>query len=320
MAKNTKNYKRVNKREVYKLKNWSSYNKSLKNRGRITFWLSEDVKSGWYYKASQRPGGKKVYSPSSIEFCLIMKNLYGLAYRQTAGFVEDLFLLVGLDLKVPSYSQIQRRSGDLEIDIRIKGKSREPLNVVIDSTGLKVYGDGEWKVRKHGWNKRRTWRKLHMGSDEKDLEILSVILTGNNISDHHGGMKIIDEIPEPIKKVAADGAYDKVAFRQYLCPEIVQLIPPNTKAVLSKKWHGPVLEQRDLAVTRMKEIGREEWKKESGYHIRSLSEVNMYRYKKRFGGSINARKPKYEQAEVKIKCKILNAFVGIGMPISYKVS
>lgn len=320
MAKNTKNYKRLNKREVYKLKNWSSYNRSLKNRGRITFWFSDEVKTGWQYNGTQLAGGKVVYSDSCIEFCLIMKHLFSLAYRQTEGFIEDIFELAGIDLEVPSYTQIQRRSGKLEVDIRVRKERKQNLNVVLDSTGLKVYGEGEWKMRKHGKTKRRTWRKLHMGSDGADLEILSVVLTNNDVADHQAGIELMDSITESVEKVAGDGAYDKVGFRRCLEEGVVQLIPPQENAVLSSKWGGPILEQRDTSIKRIKEIGREDWKKECGYHIRSLSEVNMYRYKKIFGASMNARKNKYEQAEVKIKCKILNAFIGMGMPISYKVS
>lgn len=319
MAQSTKKKKRLNPREVYKLKNWSNYNQSLKKRGQITFWLSDDVKSGWYYEGDQKPGGEIKYSDSAIEFCLIIRHLFGLAYRQTEGFVEDLFKLASIDLEVASYTQLQRRSGNLAIDIRIRKGSKENLTVVIDSTGLKVYGEGEWKVRKHGWNKHRTWRKMHMGSDGSDLEILSVVLTGNDIDDGSAGVEVMDQIEETVDRVAGDGAYDKRPFICSLHPEICQLIPPQSNAVIAKDKH-PLLKQRDQTIRRIKEVGREDWKKESGYHIRSLSEVNMYRYKKIFTHELKARKPKYETTEVKLKCKILNAFVEIGMPVSYKVS
>ncbi len=311
------NKKRVNQREKYKLSNWSSYNESLKKRGKITIWLSNEIKSGWVYGGKNKPGGKVKYGDLSIEFCLVMKYLYGLAYRQTEGFVDDLFKMLKIELPVPSYTQINRRSKNIEVDIRIRKRRKENLTVVIDSTGLKVYGEGEWKVRKHGISKRRTWRKLHIGSDGNDLEILSVILTGNDIDDATAGVEIINEIEEQIEGVAADGAYDKIKFRNKIPSEIIQLIPPQKNAVLSKKGE---LKQRDEAVKQIKEIGREKWKKEVGYHIRSLSEVNMFRFKKAFTHELKSRETKYEQTEVSIKCKILNKFVEIGMPKSYKVS
>jgi len=318
MGKINKN--REKPREKYKLTNWSSYNKSLKNRGKLTIWLSDEVKTSWLYMESQKPGGELIYSDVAIEFCLTIKHLYGLGYRQTEGFVEDIFALIGVDLPVPSYSQIQRRSKSVSIDIRVRKGGKAPIDLVIDSTGLKVYGEGEWKVRKHGWNKYRTWRKLHMGSDGVDLEIISVVLTDNDVADAEAGIEIVKESTEllPIKSAAGDGAYDKKKFRSCLPIDVEQLIPPQKNAVVSKK-QDPDLRQRDDAIRRIKEIGRAEWKKEKGYHIRSKSEVNMFRYKKIFGGRMHARKAAYENTEMKIKCKILNQFVEIGMPKSYKV-
>ena len=319
MGKINKN--RDKPRETYKLRNWSDYNKSLKNRGKLTIWLSDDVKSSWLYEESQKPGGEIIYSDVAIEFCLTIRHLYGLGYRQTEGFVEDIFDLCGIDLPVPSYSQIQRRSKTVNINIRVRKGVKSPIDLVIDSTGLKVYGEGEWKVRKHGWNKHRTWKKLHMGSDGHDLEIISVVLTGNEVDDAEAGKEIVEESKEliPLRSTAGDGAYDKKKFRKSIPIGVEQLIPPQKNAVLSKK-QDPDLAQRDDAIRRIEEIGREEWKKEKGYHIRSKSEVNMFRYKKIFGGQMHARKTPYEDAEMKIKCKILNQFVEMGMPKSYKVA
>lgn len=312
------NKNRKNKREKYRITNWSSYNESLKNRGKITFWFSDEVKENWYYNGEQKPGGKIEYSESTIEFILIVKYLYSMCYRQTEGFVSDLLKLMSIDnLVVPSYSQIQRRSGEIEIDMRIRKWKKGKINVVIDSTGLKVYGEGEWKVRQHGWNKHRTWRKLHMGSDGKDLEILSAILTGNEIDDATAGTQLINEIEEQVEKVAADGAYDKIKIRCGLPTHIIQLIPPQKNAVISADGK---MEQRNKAINRIAEIGREKWKEEVGYHIRSKSEVNMFRYKIVFTEKMKSRKTKFEETEVKIKSKILNKFVDIGMPISIKVS
>ncbi len=138
------NKKRKNKRESYKISNWSTYNESLKKRGKITIWLSEDIKSNWIYKGKNKPGGKITYSDVAIEFCLIMKHIYSLAYRQTEGFIEDIFQKMSIELPIPSYTQIQRGSKAIAIDIRIRKRKKENLTVVIDSTGLKVYGEGEW--------------------------------------------------------------------------------------------------------------------------------------------------------------------------------
>ncbi len=160
-----------------------------------------------------------------------------------------------------------------------------------------------------------------MGSDGYDLEIISVVLTGNEVDDAEAGKKIVGESKElhALKSTAGDGAYDKKKIRKCIPVEVKQLIPPQKNAVLSKK-RDPDLAGRDDAIRRIEEMGREEWKKEVGYRIRSKSEVNMFRYKKIFGGQMHARKAPYEEAEVKIKCKILNQFVEMRMPKSYKVA
>ncbi len=319
MGKINKN--RETARENYKLKNWSDYNNSLKNRGKITIWLNESVKNDWLYSSKRNKGGKIIYSDIAIEFCLVIKYLYNLAYRQTSGFIEDIFSMFNIDLSVPSYSQIQRRSKFLDVDIRVLKNKKGSIDLVIDSTGLKVYGEGEWKVRKHGLTKHRTWDKVHMGSDGMDLEIISVVLTGNEVDDAQAGIDVIEQIEDTveIKKVAADGAYDKKKFRYCLPPEVIQQIPPPKNSVLSN-GKLPYLNQRDEAIKSIEKQGRKAWKKDIEYHIRSKSEVNMFRFKKIFGDKIKSRKPKYKDSEIKIKCKILNKFVEIGMPKSYKAS
>ena len=297
----------------------STYNNSLKNRGDLSIWLSEEVSSSWYYEGIQQPGGEQLYSDVAIEFCLTMKYLFGLAYRQNQGFIEGIFKLAGLDLVVPSYSQVQRRSKKLEIAIRLMPKASGPINLVIDSTGLKVYGEGEWKVRKHGWNKYRTWRKLHMASDGVSLEILSVELTSNQHDDAQGGQAVMEQLKGvELAAVIGDGAYDKRTFRGCLPKGVKQLIPPRRDAAHSK-GKTPQYDQRDPAIERIKQIGRAQWKQEVGYHIRSKSEVNMYRFKRAFGEKLSARKFPFEQTEIRIKSKILNRFLELGMPKSFQV-
>lgn len=312
------NKTRKNKREQYRVTNWKTYNLSLKNRGKITFWFSEDIKTNWYYKGNNKPGGQIKYSDSTMEFILILKYIYKLGYRQVEGFVGDIIKLMKIEgLAVPSYTQIQRRGSEIEIDIRIRKGVKQNVNVVIDSTGLKVYGEGEWKVRQHGWNKHRTWRKLHIASDGEDLEILSIELTGNEVDDATAGKQVVEQIEEQIDKIMGDGAYDKKKFRGGISPEIEQIIPPQHNAVVSPEED---MAQRNRAIKRISEIGLEKWKEEVGYHRRSKAEVNMFRYKIVFTEKMSSRIPKNENTEVKIKCKILNQFVAMGMPKSKKVA
>lgn len=303
----------------YKVTNWKEYNQSLCKRGSITLWITDDIADTWYYQGKRAPGGELLYTDKAIELCLTLRAIYGLGYRQTEGYVKSLFSLAAIDLQAPSYSQMQRRSARITIGIKTKSDKKGAIDIVIDSTGLKVYGEGEWKVRKHGKDKNRTWRKVHIASDPADLEIVWVKVTGNDIDDASAGMDMPDGIGQSIKSCAGDGAYDKKKFRGCLPKDVQQLIPPQKNAVKSKK-HAPLLKQRDEAIARIQQVGRKQWKKEVGYHKRSLSEVNMYRYKKIFTGALKARKPRYETSEVRIKCKILNKFAEIGMPITIKIA
>lgn len=313
-----RNKTRKNKREKHKVINWKSYNRSLKNRGNITIWFDEQIKDNWYYVGSRKPGGKIEYNDTAIEFILTIKYLFHLGYRQVEGFMEGILKQAQIDdLKVPCYSQIQRRASEIEVDIRVRKGTKQNLVVVVDSTGLKVYGEGEWKVRKHGWNKHREWRKIHVASDGEDLEKLAVVVTGNEVDDSTAGVATINQIEESIDKLAADGAYDKKELRNGISEQIEQIIPPPKNAVLSE---DEKMKQRNEAIKEINNIGREKRKEKNGYHIRSKSEINMYRYKKTFSGEMNSRKTKNEIPEVKIKCKILNKFLLIGMPKSIKVA
>ncbi|KAA6324934.1 hypothetical protein EZS27_025798 [termite gut metagenome] len=199
----------------------------------------------------------------------------------------------------------------------------ENLTAGIDSTGLKVYGEGEWKVRKHGSSKRMTWRKLHSCMDLDTREILSVALTGNHEDDAAVGKRMLEGKTTHIKGFKGDGAYDDFGFREKLGAGIIQTIPPPKDAVIHKpKRNKPVREfliQRNEAVSQIQEQGAKAWKGQQGYHQRSLNEVVMFRYKTIFSGEVNARTIENQTTEVKLKCLLLNKFKETGMPLSYKV-
>jgi hypothetical protein len=193
----------------------------------------------------------------------------------------------------------------------------------IDSTGLKVYGEGEWKVRKHGWSKHRTWRKLHVCIDLHSQELLSVKLTGNEEDDASVGSKMLQGKTANIHSFYGDGSYDKFDFRSTLGKDIIQIIPPPKNAVLQKATGThPLpgyLHQRNQAVETIEKYGYKYWKEQTGYHRRSLNEVAMFRYKTIFGGHLDARTIENQSTEIHLKSWSLNKFMGIGMPDTYKV-
>ncbi len=247
------------------------------------------------------------------------KTVFGLAYRQVRGFTVGLLSLLQLDeLKVPSYTQINRRFRALDIAAFAIPK-RGSLTIAIDSTGVKVYGEGEWKCRKQGWSKRRTWRKLHLGVDPETNFIHCPTTTTNAESDVSQISELLDQVEDQIDEVYLDGAYDSAACIDALLERTIKaVIPPQRGAV---EWYraqvGDLADYpRNVAIRRIEEIGRAEWKKEAGYHRRSLSETAMYRYKTIFGPRQYSRSLSTQIQENKMKIKALNQMTGYGMPIS----
>ena len=154
---------------LYRVKNWSEYDKALVQRGSITFWMSEGFEKTWLYAGEKQRGSQFDYTDQAILVMLTVKEIFHLSNRGVEGFVHSLFRTMKIDLPVPDHSTLSKRGKDLKV--KLPKKTNQSLNIVMDSTGLKIYGEGEWKVRMHGVSKRRTWRKLHLGANPEDGEI-----------------------------------------------------------------------------------------------------------------------------------------------------
>jgi len=312
----------IKEKDKYRVTNWSAYNNALKKRGDITLWIEESALESWYYKGPNQQGSQFTYSDKCIETLLQLKGVFKLAYRQLEGFSSSIIKLMGLELIMPSYTQICRRSKEIEVDIAVP-QSKAPIFIVIDSTGLKVYGEGEWKTRKHGVSKRRTWRKLHLGVDEKTGFIHAQVLTENGKGDGDAQQveTMLEQVKTPIDKFSGDGAYDTFEIWKLLKEsEIEGIIPPQKNAIY---WVNEFDELLDLGRNKiLKEIestSREKWKKSSNYHRRSLSETAMMRFKIIFGPTLYSRKFEKQKREAAIKIKCLNKMTALGMPISKKI-
>jgi hypothetical protein len=310
------------KKETYRVTNWSSYNKNLVKRGDITFWVEESLLESWYYEDEQARGGQYVYSDKCIECLLQLKAVYKLAYRQLAGFATSILKLMDFNVQVPCYTQISRRAKELSVDVEVP-KTNSPLYIVMDSTGLKVYGEGEWKTRKHGISKRRTWRKLHLGVDEKTGLIHAHVLTENGEGDGDAQQvkSMLKQIKSTIDKFSGDGAYDTYKVWKLLKKlKIEGIIPPQENAVYWEDKKGNLLDLgRNKILKEIEIIGRKAWKKQSQYHRRSLSETAMMRFKTIFGPNLYSRIFEKQKTEAAIKIKCLNKMTRIGMPISQKI-
>jgi hypothetical protein len=307
---------------LYRVRNWSAYEQALVQRGSITFWLSDDIEQSWLYEGEKQRGSQFDYSDKAIEIMLTLKEVFHLTNRGVEGFVCSLFVIMKIGLPVPDHSTLSRRGKTLKV--KLPKKASGSLNLVLDSTGLKIYGEGEWKVRKHGYSKRRTWRKLHLGADPKNGEIQAVLLTENSISDDATVQELLEQIEQELLACAADGAYDKRKVYDALnehSPGVEILIPPRKNARI---WqHGNSKAEplkRDENLRYIREHGRQQWKKDSKYHMRSLAETAMFRLKTFFGDELSARLLETQTTQALIRCLVLNRMTHLGMPESYPVA
>ncbi len=319
-AKNVAEAVVVKEKKQYKVRNWAEYNESLRKRGEIGIYLSPELLAAWR-AVKKKVVGERQYPDCIIEMCLIVHSLYRLALRQVQGFVRDLLQKMGYgNLPVPDYSTICRRQADIFVGQSLDYDENGEIHIALDSTGLKVYGEGEWKVRQHGYSKHRTWMKLHIAIDTQTQKIVVAKLTTNSVHDGTVAVDLLTGKTEQIASFRGDGAYDGFEVRKMLGESITQIIPPPENAVIQSDTENnplpPHLKQRNEAVDSIAATGRAEWKKDVGYHIRSLNEVVMFRYKSTFGDRLQARKFENQVTEVLLKCKVLNVFVETGMPVS----
>lgn len=309
---------------VYRVRNWSAYNQALKARGAVTLWFSSAALAAWWYSGPRQRGAQYVYSDVAIQTALTLRLVFGLGLRQTEGFVGSILGLMGLAASAPDYTTLCRRGRTLGVDLPVVSPDA-PLHVVVDSSGLKVYGEGEWKVRQHGWSKRRTWRKLHLGVNEATGEIVAQTLTENSVDDAAQVAPLLAQIKASIETLGGDGGYDKhKVFDAVADPPQNDPIAPiialrkDAKIQQHGNCKAPPL-PRDQILRAIRKKGRRKWKQHSGYHRRSLAETQMFRYKRIIGDHLRARKMANQQVECRLGCAILNQMTHLGKPESYKV-
>jgi transposase len=314
------------KKDKYRTRNWREYNQSLVNHGSITFWFDKDSISKWYStERIEKPGRPDTYSDDAIRCSLLIKAVFRTPLRALQGFIGSLITTLKLDLKCPHYSVFCRRAKNLKIPLRKFLKSGEKLNVIFDSTGMKVFGEGEWKVRKHGYSKRRTWRKVHVGMCADTGQVVVCAITSNNVSDDEAMVHMMEALDDvALGDILGDGAYDTIDCREAVHDRGGrQVIPPDKNAKLQRREQLPALQERDKAIRRIQELGeqgRALWKKEVEYHRRSRVETFMYRQKTVLGDRLSTRTEKTQTTEMLIKIDALNRMTELGRPKSYKVA
>src|SRR6266849_2751509 len=310
----------MKKKTQYRIRNWREYNTALINRGSLTLWVDEEALTAWRYTGPAQRGAQYVYADAAIKCVLTLRAVYHLALRATEGLARSLLALLEAALPVPSYSTLSRRAAEAEVALGALPRSG-PLHLVVDSSGFKVYGEGEWKVRLHGWSKRRTWRKLHLGVDEATGEIVAAVASEASVSDDEVLPELVAQVQGEIRQVSADGAYDKRRCYEALEERgATAVIPPRRDA---KIWqHGNCTGapwQRDENLRAIRGKGRRRWKQDSGYHRRSLAETTFFRCKTLFGPTLRARSFPRQATELFIKAAALNRMTHLGMPDSYRL-
>jgi len=308
-------------KSLYRVRNWSEYERALVERGSLTFWLSDGFEKVWKFSGEKQRGSQFEYSDKAIEIMLTLKEVFHLTNREVEGFVRSLFALMDMRLPVPDHSTLSKRGKTLQVKLPRKATGR--MNLVMDSSGLKIYGEGEWKVRKHDYSKRRTWRKLHLGIDPDNGEIQTVLLTENSVSDDAVVEDMLAQIEQRLLSCAADGAYDKRKVYEALnehSPDVAILIPPRRNARIWQHGNSKAKPlKRDENLRYIRKHGRQRWKEDSGYHMRSLAETVMFRLKTIFGSDLSARLLETQSTQALIRCMALNRMTHLGMPQSYRV-
>jgi Transposase DDE domain len=300
----------------YRIRNWREYNRALINRGRLTVWFDEQAVAAWRNtEPAVGPGAPRLYADLAIECTLVFKSVYHLSLRAAQGFLSSVVELMQLTLPIPDYSTVSRRQGALQLPLSALPQS-DPRHVVVDATGLRVYGVGEWRVWKHRVGRRRTWRKLHLGVDEATKEIVAVEVTASRVHDSQPLPSLLAQIPDPIRQVSGDGAYDTRA-----CYEAVlqrgatpTFVPRRTAQPCPTTDPAGWRAARNRVLQQITAHGRAAWRALSGYTRQSIAENTMFRFKRLFGGRLWARGLKTQRTEALVKCAVLNRMTHLGMP------
>jgi len=303
---------------VYRTTNWPEYTAALKRRGSLEIWF--DPEMHWRSLPCGRPGRPMRFSDSAIELCLTLKTLFNLPLRQVTGLVASLIKMAGLDWPVPDYTTLCRRQKTLKVNLGGRIRSGG-LHLLVDSTGIKMTGEGEWKTRKHGASYRRQWRKVHLGIDAGTLDIRAIEVTTNAIGDAPTLPGLLAQIPgdERILSVGGDGAYDTRDCHAAIAGRGADAVIPVRRNGQPWAKGGPGVDARNEALLATKRLGRTIWKKWSGYHRRSLVETKMHCFKL-LGQRVVARTFDRQVTELKVRAAILNRFSEIGTPVTIRLA
>src|SRR3954467_5061951 len=315
-------------RQQRKVTNWPAYDASLRQRGSLTVWFTDEAIAAWHAEPRTTPGGQPRYSDLAIMTALTLKAVFRLALRQTEGLIGSIIRLLGLDLSVPDHTTLSRRAETLEVprprsDSRTDaGRDPEPVHLLVDSTGLKLCGPGEWLIEKHGTKTRRSWRKLHLGVDADTGRIVASELTTNDVDDGTQVGPLLDQVTGPVASFTGDGAYDQDDVSRSVSerhPDARVIVPPRSGAVPSQTAETAPT-QRDQHLQLIVEHGRMGWQKASGYNRRALADATIGHFKRVIGDGLHSRTDQRQATEINVAVAVLNRMVELGRPKSVRIA
>ncbi len=303
-------------RQKHRITNPAAYDAALRQRGSLTVWFTDEAIEGWRAEPRTTPGGQPWYSPLASLIALTLKAVFHLALRQTEGLIGSIIGLLGLALAVPDHSTLSRRAKTLEVPHPQPRRNGEAMHLLVDSTGLRLCGAGEWLQEKHGTKTRRSWRKLHIGLDAGSGQIVAASLTAKEVDDGAEVGPLLDQITGAVASFTGDGGYDQdrvyasVAERH---PEAAVVVPPRATA-LPSDTAATAPTQRDRHLQHIAEHGRMPWQKASGYTMRARAESAIGRFKQVIGDGLRSRTDERRATEVGIAGHALNRMVELGHP------
>lgn len=299
----------------YRVSNWAEYERGLVRRGDVTVWLSPEAIAAWKPAPDGGRGGQCKYSDLAIETALTLRLVFHLPLRQTEGFLRAIFRLMGVELSAPDHTTLSRRGQDLDVQLR-RAPADEAIQLIVDSTGLSIVGEGEWAAAKHGGKGKRGWKKLHLGVAPTGI-IVAQDLTDGHADDAATVPDLLLQVDGDLSSFVADAAYDRRSVYDAAVARGATVIVPPTKTATDTS--RPRCPAREETVARVKEIGRRRWKKESGYHRQGTVENAFFRYKSIIGDRLRARHSDGQEAEALIACNILSRMFELGRPASVAI-
>lgn len=308
------------KKARYHVRNWPQYERALVDRGRMTLWIHEQVLRQWCApKVKGQRGAPRLYSDLLILCLWALKARYHLTNRGVEGFMKSILWALGVYRPVPDHTTVSRRGRHLPVTLT-RPTPMKPIQVLIDSTGIKILGASTWREwQRYVPGGPRDFRKLHIALDAATQEIVAVEVTDKYDHDKDQVAALLAQVVDPIQRVTADGNYDfdssREAIRAYGAQD---LIPPRANAVIQPNSPRP---ERDRAIQLIETLGsKAAWKEAVGYHQRSLVETAMYRIKGQFGERMASREKERQITEMRVWAWVLNQLTRLGMPVSRPVA